>query len=215
MFFCPNCDNAFNIAKSSAQAGGYNISDSFSTTESITSNEESSISVGGQKDGSIYENIIKDILSNKLTDDDLKAININKLIKSIAFKKLKGDVKQFVYNKLQDSLPKNKKKLLEQHDDYSKSVEAFFICNNCGFTKKINEGTLIFSRTSDTVSQSYVAGDYKAMINSDILPITREYICPNSKCISHKNLSKREAKIIRVNNSFAIKMICLVCSTIF
>ena len=113
-------------------------------------------------------------------------------------------------------LPKDQKKVFKDIVDKTDDQEkAFFICNNCGFIKRIEPRTLIFSRTSESISQSYDINEYNDMLNSKILPRTRKYVCPNSKCISHNDSYQREAVFFRLNNSYKIKYICNACGTDF
>ena len=76
-------------------------------------------------------------------------------------------------------------------------------------------GTLIFSKYSNDISQSYTSKDSSIMKYSDILPKTRKYKCPNSECESHHDLSKKEATFFRMNNNVQIKYICNACDTSF
>ena len=89
-----------------------------------------------------------------------------------------------------------------------------FICSNCGYSKVIDPRTLLFSRTSKNVAESYVANDVVNMAFSDIIFRTRKYICSNDKCESHKDPEKREAIFFRMNNSYKVKYICDTCKTV-
>lgn len=206
MFFCPNCNNAYDISRT-IQTGGFNSN--ISTSE--TSSEIKSDSIIG---GSKYNDLINNLLNNEnVSIDD---ISVDDFIKSQEYKKLTPHDKEIIYNKLQTILPKNKKKImLEKPKIDIESNLAFFVCNNCGFSENIEEDTLIFSRSSDSISQTYGGDDYKNIINSNILPITRKYICPNKNCESHKVPEKKEAKIFRKNNSYNVIYICITCGTSF
>jgi hypothetical protein len=185
MFFCPNCNYAFDIARTSTQKGGAE-----------------------------YETMIQAILNKE--EPDMSKVNLEDLVKSSAYKKLKSKQKEYVYNTIQDLLPKEDKKLIqEKTDKIGDQEKAFFVCNNCGFLKKIDAQTLIFSRTSESISQSYNVQDFSDMLNSDILQTTRKYVCPNEKCESHKDPMKREAAFFRLNNTNKIKYICRTCSVSF
>lgn len=202
MFFCPDCNNSFDITRTVAQKGG--ADDEFSDT---TASEDT---------GKNYELIQKIINNQPASVEDIEEISQQDLFKSSSFKKLKSKQRELVYNKIQDLLPKSKKKLIVEGEE--KLIEenlAFFICNNCGLTKKIQPRTLIFSRASESISQTYVSGNYKDMIHSDILPRTRKYVCPNQKCESHHDAEKREAVFFRLNNSYQVKYICQACGTDF
>lgn len=97
--------------------------------------------------------------------------------------------------------------------DVEKS-NIYFYCDNCGFSKPVNPKTLLFSRTSKNISQSYISNDVVNMVHSDILFRTRRYICTNKDCESHENPLKREAIFFRLNNSYKVKYICTTCHTI-
>lgn len=232
MFFCPNCDTVFDITKVTNQNGGNlkNVLLNDSTTESLSELTSESLSENLFSDDSFdknpqygkgnniddYETIIKKIINNELLSKDMIInISLDELSKSPSFKKLKIKQKEYVYNKIQDLLPVDKKKILSDDNVYQPKDSAYFICNNCGIMKKINEGTLIFSRVSSNIAQSYSTSDYNSMVYSDILPRTRKYICPNDTCDSHTDPIKREAVFFRMNNTFKIKYICTACHTSF
>jgi len=230
MFYCPNCNNTFDITKLSAQAiealqqantnqhGGY-FTDSF-TDSSLESSANGNTSVKQminslmQQGGGNIENIIESILKKTIKDEDIKGVSIDDITNNQSYKKLNKKEKERVYNKIQDMLPIDKKRTsqVKKNEEVDK---AYFICNNCKFTKKIEPRTMIFSKSSKIVSQTYIASDYSSMINSKILPITREYICPNDKCESHKDPVKKEAIFFRMNNTFKLKYICKTCKTQF
>lgn len=215
MFFCPNCNNVFDITKGTAQHGG----DCHETeiTNNINFDESKHIHqhIGGNKDDN-YEKLISKLLKNeKINDNEINNVFMDDLIKSSPYKKLKNKQREQIYNKIQDLLPTEKKKLIK--DEAGKQIieKAYFICNNCGYRKPIEEGTLIFSKVSNDIAQSYSSSDVKDMKHSDILPRTSKYICPNSKCESHTNSDKKEAVFFRMNNTFKIKHICQTCDAIF
>jgi hypothetical protein len=101
---------------------------------------------------------------------------------------------------------------LQLIDDNKK---VYFECNNCGYFTEMQPGTKIFSRTSSEISQTVGYSNYEAMLNSSILPRTRNYKCPNNNCESHKDASKREAVFFRLNNTYKIKYVCSACKTDF
>jgi hypothetical protein len=188
MFFCHNCDNLFNITNLTQQKGGDRVN---------------------------YDEIVKKILAKEQIDKaTIPLLSVNELIKQESYNNLKSAQKEYIYNKIADLTKLNEGNLknVEVKDVPDK---VYFLCTNCGTTKKIKENTLIFSKVSNDISQSYVASDLTNMQYSDILPITRKYICPNDKCMSHNDLEKREAKFFRLNNSMRLKYICLACDTTF
>lgn len=205
MFFCPNCNNSFDIKKSSGlQKGGVENTESSTITTSQT---------GGDRVDDLIEKILQDEEINK---DDINGITLQDLSKNNMYKRLKSKQKEIIYNKIQDMLPKEEKKIVQEQIDVKEDdIYALFECTNCGYLKKIDPGTRIFSKSAKTVSQNYTVTDYKDMIYSDILPRTKRYVCPNDKCISHKDISKKKAVFMRLNNSNIIKYICTACNTDF
>jgi hypothetical protein len=201
MFFCPNCNNIFDITKTPTQI-----------------DEEDKTPISEQEGGQdlIDETINKIINNENVSQSQLEKISINKLLENPTYKKLKSDKKEKVYNVIQDSLNKEKKNIVKNKlDKIDKSNLAFFICNNCGYSSNIKEGTKIFSKTNDEISQTYTPDDYSDLIHSDILPRTRKYVCPNVKCKTNEDPSKREAVFFRKNNSYNVVYICTVCKTSF
>jgi hypothetical protein len=190
MYFCPKCNNSYDIARTTIdnQAGGK---------------------------GSInYSDLVDKILDDDIiSTEDVKDIKFNIFLKSSEYKKLSSKKKELIFNKIQDKLPDEKKILMQNKtDEFNESNLAFFVCNNCMYNKQIPHKTLIFSKTSENLTQRYNTYNTKNKIHSDILPLTRKYICPNKKCESHTNFEKKEAVLFRLRNSFIVKYICKTCN---
>lgn len=206
MFFCPNCNNSFDITRTKTAQEGKG------------KGHEKEITGGDNS----YQDIIDKVINNTfISEDEVKDIDMEKLTKQPEFKDLKSKQKEIVFNKIHDLLPTEKKKVKNIQDDGSEKEDinenllAYFVCNNCGYSEIIKPGTKIFSRTSESLSQNYTVNDYSEMVNSDILPRTRKYVCPNNECVSHKDISKREAVFFRLINSYKIKYVCTACDTDF
>jgi hypothetical protein len=190
MFLCPNCKNIFDI------------------TNTLT------VQSGGAKNINYEEIITKILMKEVLEEEIIKILKIDDITKQESYNNLKLSNREYVYNKVME-LTKMHEENLKNIDIKKPLSDMYFICKNCGTTKKIKENTLIFSKVSSDISQSYVAPDLSSMKYSDIIPITKKYVCPNRKCVSHDNLEKREAKFFRLNNSYRLKYICLACDEIF
>lgn len=190
MFFCPNCNNAYDISKDIAhlQTGGVDMS-----------------------------KLLDNILSGESEDNikkDIDKMNITALLKSPEYKKLSSKDKELIYNRLQDSLPKDKKDLLKNRStDAVESNKTYFICKNCMYSTPIKDGTKLYSKTSEDIKSTYKTDNIDVKFYSSVLPLTRKYVCPNDTCISHKDPSLKEASMFRSNNTFAIKYICRACKT--
>lgn len=221
MFFCPNCNNTFDIARTKTQSGG-EIDDELIWEDSLTSElqpdfnsdtpESDYYSEGGKSRSELLQRIIED---QEVSSEDIKNITLKDLTADPDFKKLKAKEKELVYNRIQDLLPKGEKKFLQEKTDRYKDEDfTYFVCNNCKYAKKIDEGTLIFSRTADTDSK-VITTDMSDMIHNSILPRTRKYICPNDDCQSHKDPNKREAVFYRIGDSYRVHYLCTSCKTSF
>jgi hypothetical protein len=188
MFYCPTCKNTYDISKDIIKLQqGKGLID--------------------------YDKVVTDVNDPSIIElvQDSK-FDMDGIFKSTEFKKLSKAQKEFVVNKIAYLLPNNKK---EFNTEGATIMTAYFHCKNCSNTEQIQPGTKIYSVSSDSASSNYNSATYGNMIYSDILPITRKYKCENEKCISHKDVSKREAKFFRLNNSYKTKLICLACETIF
>ena len=105
---------------------------------------------------------------------------------------------------------------IEKH--IGKKNAAYMMCNNCGYAKSMEPGTLILSRISRKEEIKYISdhSKYKDMVDDPSLPITRKYICPNKDCESHKNHAKREAVWFRPNrHTYVTIFICRSCKTMW
>ena len=189
MFYCPKCLNIYNI------------------TKSIKSKEQQS---GGGK----LDDIIQKILDNEnlegieFDQDDLDNLNGSQL-----YKKLTNKQKDYVYNLINDMVEKKIKNSDDKKGSYQRNM--YFICKNCGNHEVIKDGTIIVSKenTKDIKIESNF--NPKEMLQIKILPRTRDYICPNDSCKSHKNHSERSAVFMRINNTYKMRYICEACETVW
>ena len=214
MFYCPNCNNSFDISKSASSSHGTSSS-TYADTSVETESADQSIKDLSVQEGGDITSLLNNILTNKsLTTEQIKNLSLKKTKDSSEYKKLSSKDKEKVYNILSDLTPESQKTIKTKSNVDSQNL-AFFVCTNCGFSKKIEERTKIFSRISSEVSKNYTTNEYKGMIDSDILPRTRKYDCPNKKCETHNDPTKKEAVFQRRNNSYKLVYICTVCETIF
>ena len=160
--------------------------------------------VAGQNINEInsIDEFIERSLNNDL-DNVLKLkFNNADLLKNSNFKKLSSEEQQIVRNK---------------YDIYTKDniVNAYFYCDNCNYTTKLEGGTIIF-KTSTTTDLEEDANVLVSRILDKTLPRTKDFICPNQKCETNKKLNSkdREAVFYRPNsNSYSLKYVCCSCKT--
>nr|QBK89171.1 MAG: uncharacterized protein LCMiAC02_02650 [Mimivirus LCMiAC02] len=221
--FCPQCGTIFDITQSLSNK---------------TSQE-------GGEDDNIENMINMILNNAKISQNDINKIgniSVSQITEHPMYTNLDLNEKNTVYNKIQIYLPHKKnmsmyggnkaKPLTYEHSGGNKAkpltyehsggepVEksnknlAYYRCKYCNYTKPIKSGTRIYSKSSEhEIGQT--SFDTKNMKYNPINPFTRYYICPNEKCISHKNPKKKEAKFFRVGDNYKTTYICMACDESF
>lgn len=206
MFYCPNCNNIYDITK--------NIPNTLNLEQSggqVSETPDTVSSLNNTSDNDFVNVIIKKILSGEqLNRNDLKGITLDSLTKNNSYKKLQGKSKELIYNKVAE--------LLNNQEAASKSItpissNAYFICKNCGNYEPIKSNTLIvrklYGETNEVEYEDF--NKFKEMAHVKCLPLTRNYICPNKKCPSQTDFSQRAARFYRVSGSFRVRYVCTSC----
>ena len=142
------------------------------------------------------QTLINHILDNTeyLTD-----ITKNDIINSDIFKELSTE---------------EKKRVNENLDSKNQKINlAFYSCTSCGYTSKLNDGTIIFKTSFIKHDEDDTTlNDFR--IDDNTLPRTKDFICPNNDCKSRKNDKNKEAIFYRpYMNSYLLKYICCDCKT--
>jgi DNA-directed RNA polymerase subunit M/transcription elongation factor TFIIS len=96
-------------------------------------------------------------------------------------------------------------------------TNAEFICNNCNYVKKINETTLLYQiNLEDKITKIYNIEENKLFVQDPLLPHTRDYICKNKDCNTHKNSELKNAKWFRpIQNSYMTYYVCCDCGIVW
>jgi len=156
--------------------------------------------------GSSYNMTSREIINNILNNIEISnSSSIQKIIKSKDFRKLADDDKKKVKDYVRE-----KKVEMEKNTKDIKNLKAFFICSNCGNYEEIKDETLIAGKYFEINNKN---SDFTDYIYDSTLPITRNYICHNKNCDSHKNPEKKQAVFFRDLNSYKIIYICKTCKT--
>ena len=99
---------------------------------------------------------------------------------------------------------------IKKSDDVNSIVD--FFCSNCGYKKKINDSLKLYElNKNNSISELTTIEDNKILAQDPTLPRTKDYICKNINCISHKDKKNREAVYFRDPKNFSINYICNVC----
>lgn len=187
MFFCDKCGYLFNITKDvkSKQVGG-KINKALNVIfEKFTSGEKiSEEDLANVKGNSILEDERYDVMNKR---DQRKVISLVKAIN------------------------KNFFVVDEETEKKIGSNTAYFICRFCKNYRKIEPGTLIHSKTFNT-STTNEGEDYTFAHLDPTLARTKNYVCKNADCDTHKNILLREAALTK-NSMDQIVYVCIACST--
>jgi hypothetical protein len=190
MQFCPKCDNIMDIGKSAPK-----VSLSLATPNTISTETKSN------------EDQVSKLVQLYKNKEDISNFNIDiKLVTS------NND-----FNKLKEADRNEIIKILKS-SEFDESLSAYRICKNCSYFERLVGRTLVLSRmnTEATMSGVIDLSKYKYMIHDKTLPHTRDYICKNDKCESHKNHEKRDAVWFRPHmNSYSTYYGCVTCTTVW
>lgn len=217
MLFCPNCDNILDISKNQPKQKQSSlkidedtpISVSDSEADSDTSDvdekvderaDEKEVDVDVDK---ISEIIVRLSRDEKIAESELSDYRMEQFTKHKTYQKLEKKIKAAV-----------QVKLLSFFEKIEDSTSAFYVCKNCMYSKTIDEGTLISSKTGLGGNNSYINPDkLKNRIHSKILPYTKNFICIKKDCESHTNPKKKEAVFFRVGDSLQVWYTCRSCES--
>lgn len=208
--FCPTCNNILNITKNPPKNKQILQIQNFETPHTMSGNDDE-IDVDNknnlQTDGDDYskiEEIINKIAKNEeINETELGDFKLEQFMKHKTYQKLDKKIKPNVQTKLTT--------FFEKLED---SVSAYYFCGICCYSKPIESGTLVASRMGSGASNMYMNMErMKNRVNNYILPYTRNYICTNKNCESHKDPKKREAVMFRVGNSVQTWYTCCECKS--
>jgi hypothetical protein len=99
--------------------------------------------------------------------------------------------------------------------DYGIQSKMYFVCSTCRNTELIRPKTLIVSKQSDDIAKNYYVSNTRPenLVKVQSLFHTREYICPNASCTSHKKPETRDAVMSRIGNTYKMQYTCTLCLT--
>lgn len=155
--------------------------------------------------------------TNINVDDDEKQI-LEK--PSDAFKKIKS-LSKYTPNFTKEEMIKDKKYSKLKKSDKEKLnklfdivyTDAMFFCNNCNYSKQLDKTFLLYKFEKKNLTESNkTIEDNQILSKSPILPRTKDYICKNPNCTTHKNPALKEAVYYRDENSLTLNYLCTVCN---
>lgn len=150
------------------------------------------------------------------SDDRIKIESVSEIFKMLEKEDFNNFIaafskKELMSNKKYQKLSQNDKNKIEKLF-ISKFSEADLSCSNCGFKKQINETVKLyeFNVLDKSISKRSLE-DNKLLTLDPILPRTRDYICKNVNCITHKDPKIKEAVFMKIPKNYSLTYICCVC----
>lgn len=199
MFFCSNCNNIYDITKN------INNINNDETLSDITSSSNIN-------NDDVLTPLFKKIINNDTIDDNdaeiFKKLNLNSVVNNQYYKRLREKNKDLIMNTVKNYITPTTENI--------KINSAYHICTSCGNHQEIKAGTLITKKIYNKTSNNFTLIDddrIKELATINYLPITRNYVCVNSKCPSVNNHELRSAKFYRIDDSFIVRYICLACKS--
>jgi len=152
---------------------------------------------------------IQQMIDQIIRGDQVKSMQnfkIDQIMNHIGYLQLDKTKKALVTGKLE--------LLANTADDIS---SMYYDCKTCKNYYAIENNTLVASKIGATTQTVYINKDkFKNYIYNRALPITRNYICPNNKCIGNTEPAKHEAVMYRVDiNSMAMMYTCIACQEVW
>lgn len=193
--FCERCDNILDISRTPLA----DVIDEDTTTPNIVSSE----------DDINYETILQKIeKGEKISEDELKLIDIKDMTKNDYYKKMakKGEIKKQIID------------MIEDMGNSDENIQAYMVCRNCAFTKPIKGKFRILTKNPEgvTAAHDYVnEATYRNRVHMRTMPRTRDFSCPNNECPSYTQKSNNEAIFFRKSaDAYDTIYVCTNCLTV-
>ena len=190
MEFCPKCNNIMDISRSASK---------MITTDPTTISQTTTENVRKGEDE--YLKVINMFKNN--IDLSTQKVNIDELQKHKEFIAVKDKDKKELLN------------ILKVNED--DSLNAFYVCKNCSYSERLTKRTNVLNKMYIGSVSGYNNADmFKYYVHDKTLPHTRDYVCRNKSCDTHKNPEKKDAKWFRTNqNSYTTYYVCTICETVW
>ena len=186
--FCKVCDNILEISRNSNSK----LKNIYEETNELDLND-----------------IIYKLETNKeLSNQELNNLEFDSIIKSKLYQKKN--------TKIKNKIKKNFEELINKKEAADTNISAYYLCKNCGFNEPIKGQRIIISRLSEeeTDTDLQIISKLKNKLHSRIIPRTREYICPNKSCKTHKD-TPNEAVFFKTRDQKQLWYGCTVCEHIW
>ena len=110
----------------------------------------------------------------------------------------------------------NNKPTVENEEMKGNNSSIYYVCNVCGYYEVLKPGSLVCIKKSLNKTKEYFNNVLKpeVIVQLPILPHTRNYTCPNTKCETHAKPQLKDAVMTRITtNSYTMMYVCCKCLT--
>jgi hypothetical protein len=209
--FCENCNNFPDFSRSNKSVDmDVELENTPTVVSDSAASASASASASTDADKEIdYGSILQKVESGtKISDDELRSIDIKDMIQHPYYKKIskKADIKKQIIEMIED---------MGNSDDNTK---AFIVCKTCGYTKQINGKLKIYTKKPDGVIATHDVIDIANYRNRTLcrtMPRTRNFKCANSECATHNKNTPTEAIFFRKSQeTYETIYVCTTCLTV-
>lgn len=184
MFFCNKCKSSYNI------------------TRDVKVKQ-----IGGKIYNSLNVLFNKFAENEKIEKEDLENLKLLDIQNDERYDKMSKKMKTALMKILNTANPAFKETINEETEEMS-SNRAFFVCKSCNNYKSIEQGTSVYSKNYGIIMDNV---DYTLRIQDPTLMLTKNYMCSNDKCKTHKMPEIKEAALQKLNTGKVI-YVCKVCT---
>ena len=143
--------------------------------------------------------------------------NITEANQTIDMKIDRESLKEKLSSKLKKN-PEKVEELMRLYDVTSSkknNFDVYLICTNCNSSYTINPKTKILTTNLEGTSSQFKELNLEYKCRDPTIPRTKDYICHNEKCTTHKDLENKEAVFFRQGSGYNISYICCICNTMW
>lgn len=208
--FCEKCNNFMDITNIIANQNSTldNIESDIDENEEM--NDESSTYDVKDKN-ELNAKQINDVLEGNEIDFTITDGIYQNIVDNPYYMKLPENKKTLILNRLHERIQKKNKKTNANAEPIMNTMKkSYFYCKNCGFNKKIADGTFIYSKNVENNEDTYNL-NFQEYYNDPTLPVTKKYVCINDKCETHDKPELKSAVFYRFNGTYRIRYVCGIC----
>jgi hypothetical protein len=157
-------------------------------------------------------NISSEKISLKKCSDLIKLIENNEDISNYKVEFNKIDILEHKkYLKYDENLKNKINQLFKQTSNLNTSAE--YKCLNCGYSKPILETTRLYYNSVDSDNLIFIKSleENELISNDPLVPHTKDYICKNPNCITHKQSELKDSIFYKDKHSYKVNYICCIC----